>query len=341
MTGKLHPFLIHNRTRKDGLLINRLRVWCAALAITTLIPSSASAWNDKGHMMVAFLAYQQLSQPVRDRVATLLALNPRFNTWDHLIPSGTPAADRPALLFAIAATWPDHIKSDPTYSDDGSQGGNRPDGASSSQNTGYTDKLRHKYWHFIDKPFTRDGTPLPAIPDPNAESRIHLFRSVLSTPGTSQDPLKSYDLVWLLHLVGDVHQPLHAATRVSAAQPAGDQGGNLVTVCPISPCSGNTTKLHAFWDGLPGPELDVASAAAAARQLAAPPAAKAMILDEHEWVIESFDLAQGEAYRPPVGSGAGPFSLTSKYRSSSRSLMKKQIALAGARLANVLNAELK
>jgi hypothetical protein len=62
---------------------------------------------------------------------------------------------------------------------------------------------------------------------------------------------------------------------------------------------------------------------------------------EHEWVMESFDLAQGETYRPPVTAGAGTFLLTSKYRSSSRAVMKKQIALASARLANLLNAELK
>lgn len=293
-------------------------------------------------MMVAYLAYQQLTQPVRARVATLLALNPKFQIWNNLIPAATPAGDRPALLFAIAATWADHIKSDSTYSDDGSDNGNLPGGASSSQNTGYTDKLRHKYWHFINEPFTRDGTTVPAVPDPNIESRIHLFRSVLAIPGTGQDALKSYDLVWLLHLVGDVHQPLHAATRVSTAQVNGDAGGNAETVCPTPPCSSKTTKrFHAFWDDLPGTAPDVVSAAAAAKKLGPPPAAKAMISDEHEWMIESFDLAQGEAYRPPVGAGSGPFSLTSKYRNSSQAVMKAQIALAGARLANLLNNELR
>jgi hypothetical protein len=59
----------------------------------------------------------------------------------------------------------------------------------------------HKYWHFIDTPFTIDGTALPAIPTPNAQERIALFRTVLAS--TSADPLKSYDLTWLLHLVGD------------------------------------------------------------------------------------------------------------------------------------------
>src|SRR5439155_5462001 len=99
-----------------------------AVLFATLLPSMAFAWNDKGHMMVAFVAYQQLTPATRNRVAVLLAMNPRFQTWNNLIPAGTAAADRPGMLFAIAATWPDHIKSDPTFSDDGTDGGNRPDG---------------------------------------------------------------------------------------------------------------------------------------------------------------------------------------------------------------------
>jgi hypothetical protein len=90
-----------------------------------------------------------------------------------------------------------------------------------------------------------------------------------------------------------------------------------------------------------GNEMDVSSAVAAASSLQPPPPAKAAILDEHEWVVESFDLAQGEVYRPPVGAGGGPFNLTANYRNGARALARRQVALAAARLANVLNAELK
>ena len=44
------------------------------------------------------------------------------------------------------------------------------------------------------------------------KTQIVAFRKTLGDSGAS-DELKSYDLVWLLHLVGDVHQPLHATTR--------------------------------------------------------------------------------------------------------------------------------
>jgi len=78
--------------------------------------------------------------------------------------------------------------------------------------------LRHKYWHFVDKPFSKDGTThFPELPIPNAQTQIDAFRAVLAS--NADDALKSYDLVWLLHLVGDVHQPLHASSRVSRAAP--------------------------------------------------------------------------------------------------------------------------
>lgn len=313
----------------------------AALTIMVLLFSaSGRAWDTEGHMMVAFIAYQKLSQPTRDRVDALIMLNPDFAKLKSLIPSSVPKKDRPAMLFMLAATWPDRIKSKPGFTDDGTDHGNRPSGPTSSQNIGYDDKFHHKYWHFVDTPFSRDGASLPQVPDPNAQTRIHLFRTVLAST-TEKDPLKSYDLVWLLHLVGDVHQPLHSSTRVRQAQPNGDGGGNLVSVCTTSPCSAANKTLHAFWDEVLGTAADVTAAASAAKKLAPADSVLARIKDEGEWVKESFDLAQGEVYKPPVHAGTGPFTLTASYRNGARNLAAKRVALAGARLANLLNAELK
>jgi hypothetical protein len=170
-----------------------------------------------------------------------LLLNPDRDNWFELIPEGTGPARTKMLIFMIAATWADRIKNDPDYHTDGSHNGNRPptDGTANN-NTGFDDLARHKYWHFIDRPFTLDSTALPQVPEPNAQTRISDFRAVLAS--NSSDELKSYDLSWLLHLVGDVHQPLHCATRVSAAKPGGDDGGNGVA---LSTAPG---KLHSFWD---------------------------------------------------------------------------------------------
>jgi hypothetical protein len=305
------------------------------LLCVLLLAQPGFGWNGQGHMIVAYLAYQKLHKKTRTRVGNLMKLNPDYDKWVAMLPAGTPTKYKRMMLFMIAATWADQIKSESNYSDDGSNNGNTPDGASSSQNTGYTDLLRHKYFHFVDTPFSDDGTALPAIPTPNAQERIDLFRGVLA--GGDSDDLKSYDMVWLLHLVGDVHQPLHATTRVSSTQTDGDSGGNGVKVC--NPGCG--LALHAFWDDLLGSGSDVNVAVTTAKGLVAANATDAAKKDAATWVQESFDLAKSKVYVAPIAAGAGPFTLTSAYKSSAKRVAKKRVALAGARLANLLNDELK
>lgn len=293
------------------------------------------AWNNLGHMTVAYVAYQQLNPATRVRVNNLLKLNPDYHNWLAQIPPGTSAANRQMMLFMIAATWPDQIKSEPAYTDDGTQGGNRPDGATSVQNIGYTDHLHHKYWHFVDTPFSTDGTTLPALPTPNAGTQIATFRAVLAS--NDPDEKKSYDLVWLEHLVGDVHQPLHAATRISHTDPNGDNGGNNVKLC-APPCK---NELHAFWDNIVGTISSPRTAVSVGRALPAADSALAAKKDAADWIKESFDAAQQSVYVTPIGVGDGPFTITPAYRATAKKLARQRVPLAGARLANLLNEELK
>lgn len=292
-------------------------------------------WDNLGHMAVAYVAYQHLNAATKIRVDKLLRLNPDYQKWKAAVPAGTPAAKRKMMVFMMAATWPDAIKSKPGFTDDGTEGGNRPDGATSIQNIGYSDHLHHKYWHFIDTPFSTDGTPLPALPTPNAATQIAAFRSVLAS--NDPDEKKSYDLVWLEHLVGDVHQPLHAATRVSSSDPQGDHGGNLVKLC-APPCR---KELHAFWDDLLGTGSSVATAISVGRGLPAADSSSAAKKDAADWTKESFEGAKQNVYVAPVGDGDGPFTITAAYRAHAKKLARERVALAGVRLANLLNEELK
>jgi hypothetical protein len=315
------------------------RVLGAVLGLASLLGLNDQlfGWNDRGHMSVAYVAYKQLTPATRERVNGLLKLNPKYNDWAAKVDQQVPTAsadDKNLIIFMIAATWADGIKRDSTYTKDGGQNGNRPDGSPApAKNTGYDDLLMHKYWHFIDTPFTTDGTALPAIPTPNAQERIALFRTVLAS--TSVDGLKSYDLTWLLHLVGDVHQPLHASTRVSSADPDGDAGGNLVKL-DCTKC-----ELHAFWDGLLGTQNNLKTVTKAARKLSKADAALAAKSDEKDWIKESFDQSQQIVYTAPIAAGDGPFTLTPQYKKNAGKLAKQRVALAGARLANLLNTELK
>ena len=311
------------------------RYLMGALALLLILNPISYAWNSRGHMMVAAVAYQKLTPQMKDRVEALLLLNPDRDHWIDLIPAGTSAARQKMMIFMLAATWADRIKSNPDYHTDGTHNGNRPPpDATAGQNIGFDDLARHKYWHFIDTPFTLDGTTLPSLPTPNAQTQLGLFREVLGS-ATSSEQLKSYDLSWFLHLLGDVHQPLHCSARVSATQLEGDDGGNGVKL--TSPAN-----LHSFWDGVLGSGDAPATALAAIASLPPAPASAVNDLDIAHWIEESFQAAQVMVYKqPPIGAGAGPFTLTPTYKTAAQKLAAKRIALAGARLAKLLNEELK
>jgi hypothetical protein len=248
------------------------------------------------------------------------------------------------MVFMIAATWADDIKGESQYSDDGTDGGNRPDGASSSLNVGYSDLLRHRYWHFVDIPFSSNGSPLPSIPTPNVQTQIIAFRAVLSS--SQSDNLKSYDLVWLLHLIGDVHQPLHATTRVTRTEPQGDSGANKVRLKGDA-----ASNLHSYWDDLPGFDCKFCAdksrclnrAIVLGKGLKVTSSTAARKADTAAWIHESFEYARSRVYQAPIGSEDGPYTIVpfSDYDLRAYKLAGKRIALAGARLAYVLNAELR
>jgi hypothetical protein len=254
-----------------------------------------------------------------------------------------PAADRQAGTFLKAATWPDEIKS--IYQDKSNKPHHLPTDA---QNIGYADCLQHRYWHFDDLPFSTDGTPLQNPEEPNAVTEIRTLSAALADPTTSND-VKSYDLAWLLHIVGDIHQPLHATSRFTQADVDGDAGGNGVQLCVRGKkCSDRFNSLHAFWDDALGNSESVHSALALAcvtpaatfHCLPDPNQAALQVSDPGQWAQESFELAKTVAYGAPIGPGKGPYYVTANYRKRVGSTAEKQVALAGARLAKLIEAAL-
>jgi hypothetical protein len=183
-------------------------------------------------------------------------------------------------------------------------------------------------------PFSPDGTAVRP-PDPvNALTQIKARTTALAS--NASDDVKSYDLVWLIHLVGDAHQPLHATSRFTAADP-GDNGGNAETVTPMNAA---TESLHAFWDGLLGDRLTPAQAVNMAASLPPPDPVRAARADPETWFNESEAAAKAFAYAPPIGRGDGPYTLTDGYQQKAIEVAHAQAAVAGARLAGLLNAAL-
>jgi hypothetical protein len=294
-------------------------------AVMILSATPAWGWDDEGHMMVAAVAWDHLGDASRARVTALLKLNPDYVTW---IADTTPA-ERDRIAFVRAATWADAIKSEAGYENDG----NRPEGPDAARNIGYADHLQHRYWHFIDLPLSTDGTAVVAPATPNVQTQIHTFTAAIGSSDVSDD-IKSYDLVWLEHLVGDAHQPLHATSRFSRSLPLGDQGGNLVALC-ARPCH---EELHFYWDDILGTNRTAGAALAEAATLPPTSPRAADIADESVWVRESLDAARRYAYAAPIGDGRGPYSLDSRYREAAQAVARERVALAGVRLANLINS---
>jgi hypothetical protein len=309
----------------------------AVVAVCLLFTlQNAQGWNSIGHMTVAYVAYQQLTPVQKARVATLLALNPNYKKWLGYIHPGASPGDQQMYVFMMAATWPDEIKANGSgYKLDGDSPPHTPE---ASANIGYTDLEMHKYWHFVNMPFSTDGTALPAVPAPNAQTEISLLRKALASD--EPDALKSYDLVWLLHLTGDIHQPLHCSNRISQAAKRGDGGGNSVTI-DLAP-----NELHGYWDSLlgVGDTANFLVAVKAGQLLSSADAAAAADLNEADWTNESFALAKSKVYAdPPIGQGLGKFTIgsNSAYGAASLKIARERVALAGTRLAGVINGELK
>ena len=312
-------------------------VWIGWVLLVASAP--ARAWDDLGHMEIAAEAFGKLNPKAKQRASALLRLNPRYATW--IVGAAKREVDRAA--FMRAATWADAIRRDPAYKED------KPGTPAAPPDAGYADLSIHASWHYINQPFSADGTPVAPASEPNVATQIRAFRAALAAAGTS-DEVKSYGLAWLLHLVGDVHMPLHCITRFDRDHPNGDRGGNGVEITgnasPV-PCDdprycpyGPPRNLHFFWDDLEGMSYATAPALAAAAKLPRPDSKQAAIDDESVWIREGFELARAVVYAPPVGVGRGPFTLDAKYEATARKVARERMALAAARLANLLNDSL-
>jgi len=296
----------------------------------------ARAWDDMGHMEIAAAAFAKLGPKAKQRASALLRLNPRYATWIV----GASKGDEERTAFMRASTWADAIRHDPAYKED------KPGAPAAPPAAGYADLSVHAPWHYISQPFSADGTPVVPAGEPNIATQLRAFRAGLAGAETP-DEVKSYDLVWLLHLVGDVHMPLHCISRFDRDHPKGDRGGNEVEIAgnasPV-PCDdarfcpyGPPRNLHFFWDDLEGISYATGPALAAAAKLPRPDPKQAAIGDEAVWIRDGFELARAVVYVPPVGVGRGPFTVDAKYQAAARKVARERMALAAARLANLLN----
>ncbi|NKJ73369.1 hypothetical protein GFL38_14025 [Rhizobium leguminosarum bv. viciae] len=165
------------------------------------------------------------------------------------------------------------------------------------------------------------------------ETQIVAFTTALPASSGLPDSVRSYDLVWLLHLVGDTHQPLHATALLSKALKKGNQGGNLIDV---TPANGQTAKLHACWDGIFGGYSTPSGAIRDSLldrniKLPEPDPVRAANSDPAEWLKESRKEAIEFVYVAPIRYEKSPYEFDRSYETRARNLAREQAAVAAAR----------
>ncbi len=148
---------------------------------------------------------------------------------------------------------------------------------------------------------------------------------------------KAVALCWLIHLVGDIHQPLHTVSLFSEQFPKGDRGGNSFWIKPKG-----TVKLHAYWDGLMGRSTSIQSVLNEVTLITATykKDKSSTVLDPVAWSKESFKLARETVYLNGVLKGnvdkENALPVPENYGKESRKVGEQQVALAGYRLTGLL-----
>ncbi len=187
------------------------------------------------------------------------------------------------------------------------------------------------------------GTVASDGPDPDCVvNKIEQFEAELTTRSTP-DAEKLLALKFLMHVVGDLHQPLHASDNL-------DGGGNDETATAF----GSTAALHSHWGTTfveqigataGGPNLDAQSVANALRKPTPIEAARWLgPADPGNWALESYALAQNYVYgplpTPTVTNGKTVYALSAQYTKNVTAVTADQLLRTGYRLAAVLNSSL-
>ena len=302
----------------SGLNRSFCLLW-SVLGLLWLVPT-ARAWNASGHMTVAAMTYDQLPPAARARWSEQLKANPDYPKWQAAEPKDQPDFDEGRYLFMRAATWPDDIrKSGSPY--------------------------EHGVWHYVDYPLVEPDFPMLPAPADTEDILFAITRCETVLRDEQSTPVdRGAYLAWLIHLVGDLQQPLHCAELVSPEYPlpGADRGGNLFWVS----VGGAPVNLHWFWDCALGTALDGRELIARGRELQARfPREKLPELtqstDPRAWSLEGRALCLDAVYRHGELKGStkqGPNdpTLPEGYFAAAHALAERRVVLAADRLADLL-----
>lgn len=328
-------------------MLPRLRLVGLWLGALVLLAPALFAWADKGHKMVASIALRQLYQAEREKIYAILKNHPRWKEeFADRMPEEVRAGDVTMQVeWAVqqAAIWPDIARE---YQDD------------------VRDKFHRSTWHYINHGIYLDEkerayfekefpTGSFQVPDKvegvtNVIQALKFTRRAMKPSEKTADAERAVYLAWIIHLVGDLHQPMHSTSMYSSKLfPLGDRGGNEVALV-------QRTNLHALWDSFPGSgkatlkeARDEALSLMSDDEYKKHGEAGRRQLDELVWLGESQQLAKAYVYSDEVlaplrnyASAAelkkNPLGMSKDYLQTGGKIAKQRVVEAGYRLGEVL-----
>jgi hypothetical protein len=281
-----------------------LRLLMAVGALASM-PESLWAWGKEGHEVVGKVAEKFLSPEAKKAIDELLKEDQFRSIGDTRLTS-----------------WADFIK------------------GSAAFKRKYKDNDK---FHYIDIDVECDldtfDLEKAAGEGENALKALRHFRKLLKDPATPLQERREA-LFFIVHILGDLQQPLHCAERT------GDKGGNLCQVM----LPGETTKinLHKVWDTsfvtLELGELTVADFTTKLLEEITPESkAEAQKGKLEDWILDSQRIARESIYKvvPKSAQTGETFKLNAEDVTAARAVVRKQLAKGGLRLAAYLNQTFK
>lgn len=276
--------------------------WLMPLAALLGFASPAHAWWEYGHETVATIAMDAVRPATRQAIVRLLARSDLLET---------PTC--PARTIEQASVWADCVKT-------------------------LKDRYSYAYnWHYQNVEVCRPFDIKANCPDGNCVSR-QIERDVRLLKDRSQPVrVRVEALAFLIHFMGDLHQPLHAGDRH-------DRGGNdMKADYGFRPA----TNLHSIWDGLLA-DRAISTPKGGPRGILAevPPADRAAEAagDVTGWSRENWQVAH-DAYAALLGDACAPLPgtrpvLTNEAIVRLVPVLRHQVARGGLRLARLLDEAL-
>eukprot|EP00051_Salpingoeca_urceolata_P027835 m.483503 g.483503 ORF g.483503 m.483503 type:complete len:365 (+) comp22971_c0_seq1:178-1272(+) len=290
------------------------------LAVAMVVPAPASAWWDTGHVLTAEIAAQTLLSLGLDQHVS--EVRDALSLEHNMFPDTSEVP--------YAATWSDEIKD-----------------STETMNS----------WHFVDFPYNPEKRQVPDLPETNAVFILTELNETI-TPGNAKMHKKylskaaswgmSFAVRWLLHLMGDIHQPLHCVSLYNSHFPSGDRGGNFYHI--TYPPNKDITNLHSLFDSvgglftgyMPRPvDKDYMKMIEDTGKQLMQEFPRSMFtnlthltetIDYYRWSRESHNLSITAGYNAiPPNSVVNDTQIATL-----RQILKRQLVLGGYRLANVL-----